>query len=184
MNKLKLVAFLCMALGIGFLISRCNRDPKPSQNLTLSDKDQAKVLIEKNKVSVATRNPDGSTKVISKYVPKHATITVEKDGTVDVNVQQFGFSADPGLGAIATSEGLSLSLDLQVMYWRRMGLNVGTGLRLGASVKNANEFMTNVVRPFVAVSYRLPWDVVSNTSVLAGYEPLHKNICAGLRIQF
>jgi|WetSurMetagenome_2_1015567.scaffolds.fasta_scaffold179201_3 hypothetical protein len=182
MKNVKIIGILLIALGIVFLIYKCNRDPKPSQNVTLDTKDQAKVFVEKNKITVVKRNVDGSTSTTTKFVPKNGTITVGKDGSVDVNIRQFGWSADPGIGAIISSEGLSLSLDLQVMYWKRMGLNVGSGFR-STSSKNANDFVKDAFRPFVGVSYRLPWNIVSNTSVLTGYEPLQKQLCFGIRVQ-
>jgi hypothetical protein len=182
MNKMKIILLGILAVAIALVLLRCNRDPKPTPGIKLEEKDQAKVFVEKNKITVVKRNVDGSTSTTTKFVPKNGTVTVGKDGSVDINVRQFGWSADPGVGAIVSSEGLSLSLDLQVIYWKRMGLNVGSGFR-STSSKDANDFIKEAFRPFVGVSYRLPWNIVSNTSVLTGYEPLQKQLCFGIRVQ-
>jgi len=175
-NKLKLTLITLLVLVSGLLLYRCNRDPKSDFTSTkLEEDDQAKVIIGNNKVTVVKRNPNGTNNISTKYIPDHATVTLKKDGTIDFKVQNFGFEAAPGIGVIGTSIGGAVSLDLQFMYWKRTALTAGIGVQMVAHPK---------VMPFVAVAYRLPWDVVSNTSVIAGYAPLQKSPVLGLRVRF
>lgn len=184
MNKLKLFGVVIAVIAGALLLARCNRERVPSYAPTLTDTDQAKVLIDHNKVTVVKRNPNGTTDVSTKFVPDRGEIVFKKDGSVEIHVKEFGWIAEPGIGLFVSSEGAALSLDCQVMYWRRMGLNVGSGIRVGIQARNANEVMRDGLRPFVAVSYRLPWNIVSNTSTYVGYAPINKLVVLGLRVKF
>lgn len=184
MNKLKLFGLVITVAASALLLARCNRERVPSYAPKLADSDQAKVLIDHNKVTVVKRNPNGTTDVSTKFVPDRGEVVFKKDGTVEIQVKQFGWIAEPGIGLLVSSEGAALSLDCQVMYWRRMGLNVGTGVRLGIDAHTANEVIRDGLRPFVAASYRLPWNIVSNTSAMVGYAPIHKQIVVGVRVKF
>lgn len=184
MNKLKLALIAVGVIVAGLLLYRCNRDPKPDMSIVLNNDDQAKVSVNGNKVTVVRRNPDGTTKTETKHVPENAVVTYKKNGEVEINVKQYGWKVQPGIGAIASAEGLALSLDVRLAYWRRMGLNVGTGIRLGVDASSVNNAVKNSIRPFVALSYQLPFDRLSNTSVLLGYQPVQSQVCFGVRVKF
>lgn len=175
-NKLKLPLIVLSIILGGLLFYRCNKDPKPDMTDTkLTEADQAKVIVGKNKITVVTRNPDGTNNVSTKYVPEHATVVLKKNGDVVFDVKTFGFEAEPGIGAAGTTLGAALTLDLQFFYYKRTALTAGLGIQMASKPK---------VMPFAAVSYRLPWDVVSNTSLIAGYAPLQKSPVLGLRVRF
>lgn len=184
MGKIRLAGIGIVILLCAFALYRCNKDPKPASNLDLDKGDQAKVSVDGNKITVIKRNPDGSTKVETKYVPDKATVTYRQNGEVDIDVRQFGWKAEPGIGAIASAEGMALSLDVRTLYWKRMGLNFGLGIRFGVETKSLDLIVRNSLRPFVGVSYRLPFERVSNTSILVGYQPVQSLVCIGARVKF
>jgi hypothetical protein len=184
MNKLKLFGLVVAVIAGALLLRQCNREKVPSYAPILAADDQAKVLIDHNKITVVKRNPNGTTDVSTKFVPDRGEVIFKKDGSVEIHVKQFGWIAEPGMGYILSAEGSALALDCQVMYWRRMGLNAGVGMRLGVKAITANELMRDGLRPYLAISYRLPWNIVSNTSTMVGYAPLNKLVVVGLRVKF
>lgn len=184
MDRIKILGIAAFVIALGFVLRRCNRDPQtPSSLPSLASNEQAKVFVDGDRVTVIKRNADGSDNVTTKYVPEHGTITFEKDGTVNISVKEFGYQIEPGVGLLASNEGAAVAFDVQLLYWKRIGLNLGTALRIGVPAKNVDDVIRDGVRPFIAVSYRLPWKLLSNTSVMLGYEPLQRVPCLGIRIQ-
>lgn len=175
-NKLKIPALIALVIAIGLFLRRCNVDPvtNPS-DVKLETNDQAKVIVDKNKITVVKRDKDGNVKAETKYIPDHATVTYHKDGTVEFKVKTIGLQFEPGIGTLLYDKGSALSLNVQFAYYRRIGFIGGLGVQLA---KNP------AVVPFVAVGYRLPWEMVSNTSVMFGYAPVQKSPVLGLRIRF
>lgn len=113
------------------------------------------------------------------YQPKPDTtvITTDPHGNVTVKVQQFGVGFDPGIG-IAACDKLRLTLDSRVLFYKRLGLNVGLAFSL-----DAERTLGDAVKPFVAASYALPFKRLSNTSVFAGMT-LDQYIIGGIRVAF
>lgn len=116
---------------------------------------------------------------VTVYQPKPDTtvVTTDPHGNVTVKVQQFGIGFDPGIG-IAACDKLRLTLDSRVVFYKRLGLNVGLAFSL-----DAERTLGDAVKPFLAASYALPFKHVSNTSVFAGMT-FDQYIVGGVRVQF
>jgi hypothetical protein len=113
------------------------------------------------------------------YQPKPDTtvVTTDPHGNVTVKVQQFGIGFDPGIG-IAACDRLRLTLDSRVLFYKRLGLNVGLAFSLSGETT-----LGGVVKPFAAASYALPFKKLSNTSMFAGMT-LDQYIIGGVRVAF
>ena len=116
---------------------------------------------------------------VTVYQPKPDTtvVTTDPHGNVTVKVRQFGVGFDPGIG-IAGCDKLRLTLDSRVVFYKRLGLNVGLAFSL-----DAERTLGDAVKPFLAASYALPFKHLSNTSVMAGMT-LDQYIIAGVRVAF
>lgn len=175
-TKFKAYILAALVLVLGLFLRKCNVDPKPNPtDIKLQTDDNAKVIVGKNKITVVRRDKDGNPVGETKFIPDHATVTIKKNGNVEFTVKQIGLQFEPGIGVMGYSNGGALALDTQFAYWKRIGFTAG----LGVQMKSKPDII-----PFVAASYRLPWDVVSNTSVTLGYAPLQKSPVIGLRVRF
>lgn len=175
-NKLKLIALVGLTLMIGLLLHKCNVDPKPNPtDIKLNADDQAKIIVDKNKITVVKRDKNGNAIGETKFIPDHATVIYKKNGEIEFKVQQLGFQFEPGIGVIGVDRTAALSLDVQFAYWKRIGFNAGVGVQIKSKPSAV---------PFVAASYRLPFNMISNTSLMLGYAPVQKSAVAGLRIRF
>lgn len=108
--------------------------------------------------------------------PNTTVISTDPHGNVTVTVKHFGIGFDPGIG-VSYVEKLRLALDARVLFYNRFGLNTG----LAFSLSN-NYTLGDVVKPFAAISYALPFNKFSNTSVYAGVT-LDKFIIGGVRVR-
>ena len=175
-EKLKLPVLIGLIAAIGLFLYKCNVDPKPNPtDIKLQADDNAKVVVGKNKITVVRRDSNGNPIADTKFIPDHATVTIKKNGDVEFTVKQVGLQFEPGIGIMGYSKGGALELDVQFAYWKRIGFSTGLGVQMTAKPD---------IIPFAAVVYRLPWDVVSNTSITLGYAPLQKSPVAGLRVRF
>lgn len=102
-----------------------------ARDVKLAPDDAAKVVIRPGRLAVV--RPDRTT---TKFVPEGAAVavTVKKDNRVDVKVQQFGFSLNPGLGlALGVGKPAGV-LDLRFVYYNRLSGLVGITLQKAPSV--------------------------------------------------
>jgi hypothetical protein len=113
------------------------------------------------------------------YQPQPGTTIISTDphGNVTIKVKQFGVGFDPGVG-LAFADKPRLTLDSRVVYYKRLGLNVGLAFSL-----DGERTLGDAVKPFVALSYALPFKHFSNTSAFTGCT-LDQHIIAGVRVQF
>ncbi len=136
---------------------------------TLKPSEQEKFMVSEHYVTTVKRDTAGKTQVSTEYVPKRATIIVNKDGTVSVKPQRFGFGYEPGLG-IGYGDALRIAPNLKVVYFDRFGLNVGASFKVQGHVDG---------RLFVAGSYNF----ASNTSLFVGIDH-RKDLIGGLSVSF
>ncbi len=169
--KNPLHAGIVILVALILVLSKCGRNT-PSPDLTLKDNEKAKIVIKKGSVGVAQRGKQS----VTKYAPDRTTIVVDNDGMVRVHVKTFGVGIQPGIGAGIVGDRLMLTLDTRWVYWRRLGLHTGTGIDFNKS--------HTLLNPYFALSYALPFDVVSNTSIYVGKRMLKSELVLGLRVAF
>lgn len=127
--------------------------------------------------NVVVQQPGKPPVTIYQPQPGSTVVTTDPHGNVTVKVKQFGIGFDPGIG-VAFADKLRLTLDTRVLFYKRLGLNLGLAFSL-----TAERNVGGAVKPFVAVSYALPFKKFSNTSVYAG-STFDKYIIGGVRVQF
>lgn len=146
-------------------IKACTNDPVP--NTTSS-------VMPTNTVVVQGHNlitNQGTT-----YVPGPTTITVQ-NGQINVKAKKFGVSLDPGIGAAFYRDKLLLSTDLRIVYLHRFSLH---GALLWSPTE---EYVQDIIKPSIFVSYALPYQKFSNTSVFVG-ATIDQRLIAGIRLGF
>ncbi len=134
----------------------------------------AAVVVERGRVAVASKRPDGMAKAESRYVPPEgrAEVVVKKDGAVSLRVKDKGFCFSPGLygGGSFGARGLrpAFGLGAKLVFWGRFGLDAG------------------VVGPapvgFAGISYIPDWRL-RNTSVWVGASTAQQ-IVGGFAVRF
>ncbi len=177
------IAFILIAFAIAGLLGHCQKKQEQlvAQKTApiLTEKENEKIVFDSSHGAISvtriTRkaghkgneaNQDSQT-ISNLGEARRATVTVEKDGTIQVWTQTKGFCFSPGVGLVL-SERPRLSFDAEFAFFRRYGLNAGfTVSRLGRP------------RLFVGGSY----NVYSNSSLLVGIDS-RKDIVVGLRVAF
>jgi hypothetical protein len=149
--------------------------------LWLSHKDKPNVVngpavITTPNNTVVVQQPGKPPTTVYQPQPDSTVISTDSNGNVTVSVKAFGIGFDPGIGA-AYSDKLRLSLDSRLLFYKRLGLNVG----LAFSTSRDTE-LADIVKPFAAVSYALPFSKLSNTSVYLG-ATLDRGIIGGVRVK-
>lgn len=150
-----LVLWLLHKRGIGVI--------PPNSDATISV-DGHKVTIEKNNER------------ITKYAPEGTKIVINKDGSVKVVSRQFGFCREFGMGLLVDGRHIALQADVKLAYLRRLGFHAN----LGVTTADARLLLI----PALSVSYNLPWEVVSNTSVFIGHSVAGDAWVTGARVSF
>jgi len=100
---------------------------------------------------------------------RRAVVAIKKDGTVVVTAKTFGFCFEPGLGVVFAPKP-SLALDLRLIFWRRLGISLGSGVY-------------PQVTPYVALTYDLAGVHMPNTNVFLG-AGLGKQVVGGVCVRF
>lgn len=162
-NKFKALVYLlvCVALVyLGYrvyrLLSRLDTPKLPPSVVSLASTEQEKFMVTQNHVTTIKRNLMGHTEVKTEYVPNRAVITLNKDGSISVKNDKFGFTFQPGLG-FGYVDDFRVAVHSKVFYFGRLGLNTGISGKLTRSPDP---------RVFAALSYAL----ISNTSVMVQYD--------------
>jgi hypothetical protein len=133
----------------------------------------ATISIDNDTVTIATNNER-----TRKYAPKGTTIVVNKDGSLRVVSKQYGLTHEMGVALAFEDSYVMPALDIKLAYYMRFGLNAGTGFRLNGKLSAAT------FRPYVAVSYALPFNAVSNTSIFVGHSLVSEHWITGLSVRF
>jgi hypothetical protein len=170
MNRLSLISHSVVAvlfLAFGFWLGNKNKPTTINGPAVITTPGNTVVVIQPGKPPKPIYQPD----------PGSTVISTDPHGSVTVIVKQVGIGFQPGIGA-AYSDRLRLTLDARVAYYKRWGLNPGLAFRLGGSTD-----LNEIVKPYLAVSYALPFDLVSNTSCFVGVK-LDKGVIGGLRVRF
>lgn len=100
-------------------------------------------------------------------------VTVDEKGKPTITARTSGFSFEPGIGILAADGYPRGSLDFQLYFVRRHGVNAGISYPLRGRGN---------LRLYVAYSYT-PKILSNNTSLLVGLDS-NKQITAGLRVRF
>jgi hypothetical protein len=168
--NLKLIkwgAIIAALVGLFFYLKHSNKPQVFTGPSTITNNGNNLVVQQPGKPPVTVYQPKPDTTVI----------TTDPHGNVTVTVKQFGIGFDPGIG-LAFADKARLTLDSRVVFYKRLGLNVGLAFSL-----NAERTLGDAVKPFLAASYALPFKKLSNTSVYAGMT-LDQYIIGGLRVAF
>jgi hypothetical protein len=167
--------FLAIILSLGFgLVRYCDRDRvTPTEPGKLSPGEKERVEIKGRTVIHITAD-----KTTRTFVPDRANVSIGKDGRVTLNVKRFGLTREPGLGASWNGDKLKLTLDVKFMYYRRLGLHVGS------AYDPTSKKLKEIVRPLAFVSYTVPHDSFVNTSLWVGAELFPRKYAAGIRLAF
>lgn len=113
-----------------------------------------------------------------KYAPKGTKIVVNKDGSLRVISRQYGLTLEPGIAIAFEDSKVMPAIDVKLAYYMRLGLNTGMGFLV-------NEKVTlSTFRPYVSVSYALPFNAASNTSLFVGHSLVSDQWMTGLGIRF
>jgi hypothetical protein len=148
-------------------------------------------LLHKRSVSAippntdATISVDGNTVTIErnnehivKYAPRGTKIVINKDGSVKVVSKQYGLCREFGGGMMIEGRKPMLMLDVKVAYVQRFGLHVNLGIDIVAP------HLVDVFHPAVSLSYNLPIQALSNTSLFVGHSLTSDQWITGLRVRF
>lgn len=169
MNKLK-VGVIAVLLIVAFLWLRDVFGPSvPQTPVQLEDGETTRVTVAHNTVTATTK-----TGTVKKYLPSagSATVSVKEDGAVELVTKNKGTSLQLG-GGIGYDNQPRITLDLQTLYWNRLGGHLGLGFGR----------VQPIVVPFVAASYRLDQLRLDNSSVMVGIT-LNKDPFVGVRWEF
>ncbi len=137
----------------------------------------AAVVVERGRVAVASKRPDGTVKTETRYVPPEgraeAVVGSSSDpASVRLRIKDKGFCFSPGLygGASLGVRGVSpnYGVGAKVVYWGRFGLDVGVS---GPQVAG-----------FAALSFIPDWRL-RNTSLYIGGTTREEGV-GGITIRF
>lgn len=167
------VILVAVIIGLSIALKECGKSVEhlgPVKFTPLKADEQLRVSVKRSEIKIARRdNPDIVTKA------RHVDISVKDDGRVVVTEKKWGFTFEPGLGLIVVNQA-GLSVSTQVLYAKAFGLDLGLGYL-------PRERFSRAFKPYIAVSYDLPFRLTPNTSVYAGMT-LSKEPVVGLKVRF
>lgn len=103
---------------------------------------------------------------------RDVSLEVLKDGTTRITARTKGFIFEPNL-AVWTSDSVRLGIDTNLYFYKRFSLSTG----IGCSLRDGRTW-----EGYGAVSYTLPIESFSNTSVFAGWGT--RGALVGIKIKF
>lgn len=165
--KRKLIELGAAALvffGLGFYAGNKNKAVHLDGPANISNEGSVLVIGQEDKPVLRIYQPD----------PRSTVISTDQKGNVKIKVKHVGYGFQPGIG-FGYSDRLRLTLDARLLYWDRFGLN---GLLALSPDHNAT-----AVQPFFVLTYALPFEYLSNTSLFAGTW-FDKTFIGGVRVKF
>lgn len=166
---------IIIAFGITFLLLFWLKGCKeaPTTIPMLEDGQQAKVVIDNNKITVLKRGEALHTD----YMPENSVIVFNEDGTVEVKVKTHGLTFQPGFGIGVGADDFRAAIDFKWAYWNRLGAYAGVNGRLRKDM--------NQIRPrgFVGIGYVLPYEHFENTSFVLAIDH-KKDVYGYVRVGF
>ena len=182
MNSQKIgLGILLVVLALMSLKYCDNRKIKQITDSNLTKEEQVAIIVNPNTGTVTTVRRNRKNKKETTQVEKpidgarEIRIGVSPEGRVKVIARSKGFIFEPGIGVGFDGDAL-ISLDTQFYFYRRWGVLGGVSVPM-ASIR------ANKLSLYAAASYQLPFKMLSNTSVYAGYNT-DKEIQVGARVRF
>lgn len=173
-QRIKWAAILTGSLAALLYLRGCWQDfTRPVEPVIPSIKplppeDQLRVWVGDGRILVQEKQ-----KVTSRALPSgtFASVTIKKDGRVDLRVKKVGFLFEPGIGVMA-SDKLRLTLDSRWGFLGRFGCV--TGLAVGP-------YKPGVIG-YIGISYGLDQLRLSNTSLVVTYTT-QRQLGVGIRVR-
>ena len=164
---------IAAALSLG-LVRHCDRDRiTPTEPGKLAPGEKERIEIKGRTLTVIRADT-----TVKTFVPGGVKVRIGEDGRVSVDAKKFGLCRDFGMGAAWNGDKLKLELDTKFLYYRRLGLHVGTTYDPTASK------LRDIARLLAFVSYTVPHDSFTNTSLWLGAELFPKKYATGIRLAF
>lgn len=168
-----ITGIITAALGLG-LVRYCDRDRvTPTEPGKLAPGERERIEVKGRTITVIRAD-----KTIKTFAPDGAKVRIRKDGQVTVDVKKFGLLREPGLGTSWNGDKLKLAVDVKLVYYRRLGLHLGT------AYDPSSKKFTDILRPLAMVSYTVPFDGFANTSLWLGTELFPQKYACGIRLAF
>jgi hypothetical protein len=169
MTRLKIGVLITLVAALFLWVKDFFGPSVPQGPVTLEEGEETRVTVAHNVVTATTKQG-----TIKKYLPSagSATVSVKEDGVVTLETKNKGASLQLG-GGIGYDNQPRITLDLQTLYWNRLGGHLGLGFGR----------VQPIVVPFVAASYRLDQLRLDNSSVMVGIT-LNKDPFVGVRWEF
>jgi hypothetical protein len=124
-------------------------------------------------VGAGTSGQGDEVRTTTERFERRAVITEDVEGNLHIWAPKSGAVLEAGVLVGARRDGVCLGLDGQLLYYKAWGLNVGVNALLRGRM---------LPRAYVGVSYSLPWEAFSNTSVLVGIDT-SKEAVIGIRVR-
>lgn len=173
-KALILVGLFLGLIGLLSHIRNASRKLNEAVSPILKDNEKEKIVVDTQSKTVTVVSRDGNKQVVNiTEGTRNAVITEDNQGHLSVWSPTHGFVFEPGI-SVFTSDRFRVGGDVQWYYWRSYGVLTGVGVNLNGK-KDFDEY--------IAVSYNLPFHVVSDISIFTGYS-VHKNLVFGLRDKF
>jgi hypothetical protein len=189
-----LLALLAFLSGMALALRSCRRPTTGTTNEALTQKEidkgtVAKVTIDQRRKTITTskvvkapaksmgdlREEAGepTVRTTTERFERRAVITQDVEGNLHVYAPKSGAICEGGLLAGYRGDFPVLGIDGQLLYYKAWGLNVGVNALVRGRM---------LPRAYVGVSYALPIEALSNTSVLVGIDT-SKEVVLGLRVR-
>lgn len=173
-EKFKIVLFAALAIIAVVILKAC--DKRKVQQITddaLTNEEKQAIIVDDNgNVTTVDRNGN-KTRVNIDHGVRDVRISVDKNNHLNVLLRDHGFIHEAGIGVLQTANFRGI-LDLQWFFYHQYGVNSG----LSFSTTKGDQ-----LRVYVGAAYTLPWEWLSNTSVLLTYDT-KREIGVGLRVRF
>ena len=182
----KVTLFVSSFLGLVLLFNLVkyhNRTITEATSPILKGEEHEKIIVDTRTktVTVVTKSDDTKTNTSQQQVKvlsegeRQAVITEDNQGHLSVYSPKWGYVFEPG-ECIFYSDTFRIGLDTQWFYWQRYGVITGLGI-------NFNNNQRRNIDGFIAVSYNLPFETFSNTSIYTGYS-FKQQLVVGGRVKF
>jgi hypothetical protein len=163
---------LLALVGWHYWYKHAKKVDQNTSSTVLQPDQKSKIIVDpiNHTITTVTKNPDGTTKTDTKYLPDAPTsVTEGKDGKITVQSRTWGPEKRPYLGVGYDGVGRA-HVGLDFLYWKR--LDLGTGLSI------------NMTRPKdTTLNLNLSYNFWSNTSLALSYDN-HRQIGCFLKVRF